>query len=262
MSKQILTQNLIEQADAVAFIRAMEALERVKSTSEFIDYFQRELQTVLPHGAFVCWVGKVGLGWVVQPMSVLTAQIPMDFVDLSDYKNSGNFHLNWQEWWKTGAPIFFDQTENDSQADPKWLEYFKASDLQNVASFGVLSNIHEYASCFSFYRLPRGLREKQNRALKWFVPHLHNTYLKLLDIESILSVPKKTGELNRPLSRREREVLEWIRRGKTNAEIASILGVAFKTVKNQVQNILVKLHVNNRAQAVAAALENGVIKLK
>ena len=56
------------------------------------------------------------------------------------------------------------------------------------------------------------------------------------------------------LTPREREILDWIRMGKTNSEISCILGVAVSTIKNHVQRILIKLQVNNRTQAIAKCL--------
>ena len=53
---------------------------------------------------------------------------------------------------------------------------------------------------------------------------------------------------------REREVLEWIYRGKSNIEIGMILRISPLTVKNHVQKILRKLDVLNRTQAVGKAL--------
>jgi len=53
------------------------------------------------------------------------------------------------------------------------------------------------------------------------------------------------------LTRREQEVLAEIRRGRTNREIASKLGVSIATVNKHVQQVLKKLHVRNRSQAVA-----------
>ena len=53
---------------------------------------------------------------------------------------------------------------------------------------------------------------------------------------------------------REREVLEWIYRGKSNIEIGMILSISPLTVKNHVQKILRKLNVLNRTQAVGKAL--------
>ena len=53
------------------------------------------------------------------------------------------------------------------------------------------------------------------------------------------------------LSAREREILDWVRMGKTNDEIGSILYISAFTVKNHLQRIYRKMDVLNRAQAVA-----------
>jgi DNA-binding NarL/FixJ family response regulator len=56
---------------------------------------------------------------------------------------------------------------------------------------------------------------------------------------------------HRGLTRREEEVLAELRRGRTNREIASRLGVSVTTVNKHVQQVLKKLQVRNRGQAVA-----------
>lgn len=53
------------------------------------------------------------------------------------------------------------------------------------------------------------------------------------------------------LTRREQEVLTELRRGRTNREIASKLGVSTPTVNKHVQHVLKKLRVTSRSQAVA-----------
>jgi len=53
------------------------------------------------------------------------------------------------------------------------------------------------------------------------------------------------------LSAREREILDWLRRGKTNIDIAAALDISPFTVKNHVQRIFRKLAVCNRTQAAA-----------
>ena len=53
----------------------------------------------------------------------------------------------------------------------------------------------------------------------------------------------------RLLTLREEEVISWVRRGKSNQEIALILNVGVNTVKKHLQNIYVKLGVNNRTAA-------------
>jgi DNA-binding CsgD family transcriptional regulator len=56
------------------------------------------------------------------------------------------------------------------------------------------------------------------------------------------------------LTRREREVLGWVARGKTNAEIAQLLWLAPSTVRKHLENVYAKLGVSTRTAAVARFL--------
>jgi DNA-binding CsgD family transcriptional regulator len=56
------------------------------------------------------------------------------------------------------------------------------------------------------------------------------------------------------LTAREREVLAWVARGKTNAEIAELLWLAPSTVRKHLENIFSKLGVNTRTAAVTRFL--------
>jgi DNA-binding CsgD family transcriptional regulator len=56
------------------------------------------------------------------------------------------------------------------------------------------------------------------------------------------------------LSKREIEVLSWLKEGKTSWEIARILRISERTVNFHVGNILKKLDANNRTHAVALAV--------
>ena len=70
------------------------------------------------------------------------------------------------------------------------------------------------------------------------------------------------AQLPRPdLSAREIQVLELIVRGLANKQIAYTLSIAEHTVKNHVKNILSKLGVQDRTQAVTAAIQRGIIHL-
>lgn len=60
------------------------------------------------------------------------------------------------------------------------------------------------------------------------------------------------------LTEREREVLDLVARGLTNAAIARQLVVSDKTVRNHVSNVFAKLHVAGRAEAVARARDAGL----
>jgi two-component system NarL family response regulator len=59
--------------------------------------------------------------------------------------------------------------------------------------------------------------------------------------------PETAGSI---LTRREREILELVQQGKSNREIADILVIEEKTVKNHINNLYSKLHLRNRQEAM------------
>jgi NarL family two-component system response regulator LiaR len=64
------------------------------------------------------------------------------------------------------------------------------------------------------------------------------------------------------LTPRETEVLRHIAFGRSNKEIADTLAIGDETVKTHVGNVLAKLEVENRAQAVVQALKRGLVSLE
>lgn len=64
------------------------------------------------------------------------------------------------------------------------------------------------------------------------------------------------------LTSREMEVLELIVRGQSNKEIGASLSISEATVKSHINNILSKLGVTDRTQAVTTALQRGLVHLR
>jgi DNA-binding NarL/FixJ family response regulator len=62
-----------------------------------------------------------------------------------------------------------------------------------------------------------------------------------------------------PLSPREIEILQKIAYGSTTKEVADQLGISFHTVKTHLERIFEKLGANDRAQAVAIAIRQGLV---
>ena len=69
--------------------------------------------------------------------------------------------------------------------------------------------------------------------------------------------PVQPGEA---LSAREREVLVRMVRGLSNGEIAAQLTISTNTVRHHVHNILAKLVVTNRTEAVHVAMQRGLVE--
>ncbi len=63
------------------------------------------------------------------------------------------------------------------------------------------------------------------------------------------------------LTKREKEVFTLLVTNKTTKEIAEILGISEKTVRNHISNAMQKLGVKGRAQAVVELLRMKIITL-
>lgn len=72
-----------------------------------------------------------------------------------------------------------------------------------------------------------------------------------------------TGEIKQDslsmLTKREKEVLREIAKGRSNKEIAGELHITEQTVKTHVSNVLAKLNVDDRTQAALYAVKHGVV---
>ncbi len=64
------------------------------------------------------------------------------------------------------------------------------------------------------------------------------------------------------LTEREVEVLRLIGRGLTNREVAGVLQIAQSTVKNHLNNLMTKLDVSDRTEAVAYSISRGIITIE
>ncbi len=89
--------------------------------------------------------------------------------------------------------------------------------------------------------------------VKYIVPQLHLLTGRFQDNETDV----------RPISltSREKEILMWVKEGKSTWEIASIVGVSKDTVKFHMKNIFHKLNASSRSQAISVAIANKLIDM-
>jgi two-component system, NarL family, response regulator LiaR len=78
--------------------------------------------------------------------------------------------------------------------------------------------------------------------------------------QALIQAMAQPAQVGEPLSEREREVLIRMARGLSNGEIAEELTISPHTVRHHVRNILAKLEVTNRTEAVHVAMQRGLVE--
>jgi DNA-binding CsgD family transcriptional regulator len=90
--------------------------------------------------------------------------------------------------------------------------------------------------------------------MEYIIPHLHLALSRICDKQPI-------AKANVTLSSRELEVLNWLKKGKSSWDISVILKISERTVNYHVYNVMGKLEVVNRPQALAVAAGMGLIEM-
>lgn len=235
-------------------LQLLESLGRVASSDDLLAWVRQDFQQVLPHGAFLCGFGRIHRAGITFA-KMYSWNFPAGY--LREHKQAdGQYVCPIVRQWLGSGDVQLVEAAHATGFDPVWRARFEASGLQNVAAHGMYDFSRHYTSYFSFHQIPGPLGERHRFLLQIFCPSLHAALLRILHaIKAEASAARK----GRALTARELEVLGWVCEGKTSSEIASILGIAQSTVRNQIQSILVKLRVNTRAQAAAKAIKKGLV---
>jgi len=108
-------------------------------------------------------------------------------------------------------------------------------------------------SMFCFTGPSIEFNKRTEAILEFVTPHLHLALSQLYN--------NKQLEWNKAIiSEREKEVLNWLKQGKSSWDISVILAISERTVNYHVYNILDKLGATNRPQAVAIGARFGLIE--
>lgn len=156
-------------------------------------------------------------------------------------------------WKKKYRPFYINDLTLMAEIDPNWVELAKANNINNFLVHGVVDVSGKLASYIVLANAPQGWNPGHGRLLELVLPNLHVAMNRVLKSSPI--VEDKIIKL----TIREAEILKLLHGGKTNKQIAIILGISDNTVRNHVQNAFEKLGVNNRAQAVAMAVKKNLI---
>ena len=234
--------------DLEHLIVTIETSLRINNRSQFFLWAQGALQGFIPHETLLCAHGDIArmrFKYEVCLRGVLTAQAEREVGD----PVNGLLPRIVDDWLRGGCvPRLFSPDGDGQVGRRQLLADLKRCDFGHVAAHGAKEVQGEFGSFFVFVRLPSPPCARVAYLLELLMPYLHMALHRMLAHES----GSKTEEAAAVtlLSKREIQVLHWVKNGKTNQEIGQILDISPPTVKNHLQNIMRKLNVTNRAQAV------------
>lgn len=237
---------------------AIAQTEMARSHFDVLVWLQGDMQRYLPHDIMLTAWGNFEsekiqhdiISEVAGARSQACKHIMMDsmLVRLFERWRTGDhkpFSIRY------GANGFW-QTKNASDGN-RFDSAFRA--MRAAMVHGILDKRTRTDCLYIALRASRSFNESELCAMSTLIPYV-DAALRQVELmphqmpypangQNLELIPAEYG-----LSKREFEVLRWVRNGKTNPEIGSILNLSEFTVKNHLQRIFRKLDVSNRAQAV------------
>lgn len=240
--------------EAEAILLNMEAALRVYTPAHFFAWAQGALQHMIRHEVLLCALRK-GEQSLAQVESFSTVVLDPE-VFSQGCRQAPRFGETLIRAWEENFfhPVSRDLDAGSVLADcdlgRQWLDL----GVTRVLAHGLHDAEGRMLSFFIFACREPSDGPVELHRLALLVPFLHAAWLRT---KVSLAGGKRPGAAPAPgrdlLTQREQEVLRWVCLGKSNIEIGMILGISALTVKNHVQEILRRLNVQNRAQAVGKA---------
>lgn len=247
-------------------LQTMQHSLRIDSHYALFNWLHEDVQRLLPHEVVIAAWGDFSLGLVCH--DVVSSLRGMRTRSFSDATLQPFTSWLFKRWTEHGFQPFINHAFSDSA-------------LQSLESEHTIDTFHGMRTT-----LVHGIKDQRGRhdclyvllsdseprdstkalaSLRLLLPYIDASFRQIAHLpgqyyeqphqrESAGQAATDNDDAGAPvgeLSAREAEIMEWVRKGKTNPEIGMILDISAFTVKNHMQRIFKKLDVLNRAQAVA-----------
>jgi transcriptional regulator EpsA len=231
----------------------LDASLRIRARHQFFGWTQGTLQGLVEHQLLICALhNDAPAKFYVDSFST----VPVEPTHFSELFRQDAFlvpHLI-KSWEENHRQVVICEAATGGQfAGSALARELTRLGASQIVAHGTHDATGQLTSFFTFACRPGSIGARQAYYVELLVPFLHSAWVRTQvnwQAKSAGARPAVTGFL----TPREREILEWIYRGKSNIEVGMILKISPLTAKNHVQKILRKLGVLNRTQAVGKAL--------
>ncbi|MCP5279956.1 MAG: transcriptional regulator EpsA [Thiobacillus sp.] len=248
---------LVDAEDRYRITHILETSLAVCNAKQFFTWVQGPVFMLLPHEILLCGHAEQGHGDLKLRYFSASRYFRQEHFEIVCNPRHGLVTMAIRHWRITQRPCILPSPEGRGTCDIATVDTLSRLELRNIASHALLGPNGGVQFWFGFSRVQR-LDERTAYLLEMLMPILSATYARVVASDSVgQATSSRLGNL---LTAREIQVLEMVRDGMSNADVALNLSLSVMTAKNHMQNIRGKLNVRTRGQAVAEAIRLGLIR--
>ncbi|SCY52625.1 transcriptional regulator EpsA [Nitrosospira sp. Nl5] len=226
----------------------------IRRHNELLAWLQGEIQHFLPHEILIAAWGDFTANLICYDIVSPLAGVRTEFSNPQTLSPllQGLFN-RWMDLGK--SPYTLGVGESGFLLEEGGLQCPLGKALQNMRSLlvhGLTDERSSHDCLYVIFSSERKLHESLG-AMQILLPYLDTALCRVTPLTHPASnaTPLTSPPACWDLSKREIEIMNWVKMGKTNPEIASILDISVFTVKNHLQHIFKTLDVSNRMQAAS-----------
>lgn len=236
--------------DTSTLLSSLSSLSRIHTTKALAEWFQSSFQPGLEASSVAVLWGRANPNVSLRPVFA-TVNYPEKLLNKTHLKqSSGEFVPLLQAWQKTEGPVIRSLSNVPQNQHGNWVKELKEAAFSTICAVGCYDIRANYMTYLCVTDPHPGMSEEEVSGVLTITSSVLHGVLGKIWRRSHRTKQKQLHDL---LTKREVEILKLVKNGKTNPEISTILGVTFPTIKNHLQNIMIKMRVNNRAEAVGKA---------
>ncbi|TAN41278.1 MAG: LuxR family transcriptional regulator [Nitrospirae bacterium] len=242
--------NLLSKKDLVHMMDLVHRSLSCNDESSFRFLF-KELKGLFPHEHAMCLMAVPAPGGGLSTFDVFNSDYPAEWISSYFARTYCRVDPIVKENFARFPVQYWDDTYKRTPPPKDFLSLAADFGLTKGYTYGRKHCVGAKGSLFSFCGPSVERHPRNELILEYLIPHFHRSFAKVL-LRNDLCVTS-------PLSDREKEILEWVKKGKSNSDIAIILDISENTVKYHMKAIMRKLDTRTRPQAIAVALHFGLI---
>lgn len=236
--------------DPTNLLSSLSSLSQIQTAKALSEWFHYSFQSGIKPGSVAVLWGRANPNVLLRPIFA-TTNYPEKLLNKTQLKqNSTEFVPLLQAWQKTEGAVIRNLESVPLSQHGHWMSELREAAFTTVCAIGCYDIRANYMTYLCITDPDPELPEETiSGVLTVTISVLHGVLGKIWRKNH----RTKQKQLHDLLTKREVEILKLVKNGKTNPEISTILGVTFPTIKNHLQNIMIKMRVNNRAEAVGKA---------
>jgi LuxR family transcriptional regulator, quorum-sensing system regulator CviR len=260
LKRRAFPKHIFEQLsknDCQSFIEAIHYTTEAETTSDVKDALL-QFQNLFPFSRVIGGLARLNAKGAFDGFTnVINVSYPEEWIRL--YWQNGYFEVDpvfrtalqqpGSQHWQTT----YQKTGSDSEKQREFVETARKFGLVDGITTGSADPMCGVATFCSFASNDKVDATRYLPLVEYFGYHVHLALLR--------TAPASAQSLDKcvkQLTLRELTILNWVKNGKTNWEIATIMGITERTIRFHVESIFTKLGVTSRSQAVATAIEHGL----